>query len=194
MNGTIIENNNKIISRREFLKTTSIVYVGAVLMPNLLYSKSEPVVDDLRRLNLYNINTFEYLDITYYKNGKYLDKGLSQINQIMADRRSGEVITMNTDLLNTLYKIQTLSNSDKPIDIISAYRSPTTNSKLTESKRGVATHSYHTLGQAADINIKGLSLVRIREIAETLQAGGVGYYPGSDFIHVDVGPLRTWRG
>lgn len=194
MNGIIIENDNRIISRREFLKTASIVCIGAAVMPNLLYAKSESAADDLRRLNLYNINTYEYLDIAYYKNGIYLDKGLSQINQIMADRRSGEVITMNTDLLNTLYKIQTLSKSDKPIDIISAYRSPTTNTRLTESKRGVATHSYHMLGQAADINIKGLPLVKIREIAEALQAGGVGYYPGSDFIHVDVGPLRTWRG
>lgn len=194
MNRTIIENNNKIISRREFLKTASIVCLGTAVIPSLLYSKNEDVADDLRRLNLYNVNTCEYLDIAYYKNGVYLDKGLHQIYQIMGDRRSGEVITMNTGLLNTLHKIQTLSKSDKPIDIISAYRSPTTNSKLTESKRGVATHSYHTLGQAADINIKGLSLVKIREIAETLQAGGVGYYPGSDFIHVDVGPLRTWRG
>jgi uncharacterized protein YcbK (DUF882 family) len=112
----------------------------------------------------------------------------------MADKRSGAVTDMNIHLIDTLHSIHSHSGSKAPIEIICGYRSPKTNYKLTHSKKGVAKHSYHTLGKAADIRIEGMSLANMREIAESLNAGGVGYYPRSGFLHVDVGPTRTWRG
>jgi uncharacterized protein YcbK (DUF882 family) len=80
----------------------------------------------------------------------------------------------------------------KPIQLISGYRSPRTNSELRERGSGVAKHSYHTLGQAMDFHIEGVQLANIRKAALKMRAGGVGYYPRSNFVHIDTGPVRNW--
>lgn len=188
----------KIITRREFLKTSSALCLGAILMPDTLFSQalipSSATLNDTKSLQFFNINTKKYLDVTYFQNGAYIEKALCDISAIMADRRSGKSTDMDIALIDTLHTIRSLSGSKEPIDIICGYRSPKTNSKLSRLKKGVAKHSYHTLGQAADIRIDGVSLSHAREIANSLNAGGVGYYPRSGFLHVDVGPVRTWRG
>jgi uncharacterized protein YcbK (DUF882 family) len=188
----------QIITRREFLKTSSALCLGALLLPNTLLAQALATDSSHRQesksLQFFNINTREFLDVTYFKNGIYDENALASINNIMADRRSGKMIDMDVKLINSLHSIHSLSGSREPLEIICGYRSPKTNSKLTHSKRGVAKHSYHTLGKAADIRIDGVSLSDMREIAHSLNAGGVGYYPRSGFLHVDVGPTRTWRG
>ena len=82
----------------------------------------------------------------------------------------------------------------KPMHILSGYRSPATHAMLRRHNRGVAKDSYHLYGKAADIRMPGRSSSEIRRAAMSLQAGGVGYYPRSRFVHVDTGPVRTWRG
>lgn len=177
------------MTRRTFLQHLSYMSLGTVLMPQMLFADDSP-----RLINLYNIHTDEYLDITYYKNGSYLPDALLRIDQIMIDRRSGDTTAMDTKLIDTLYSLQTLSNTKEPLEIICGYRSPATNAHMSQPGSGVAKHSFHTLGKAADIHIQNLTLEQSRALALTLQAGGVGYYPKSGFIHVDVGPIRQWIG
>jgi uncharacterized protein YcbK (DUF882 family) len=193
-----LNKQTQIITRREFLKTSSALCLGALFIPNTLLSQALATdsshANQSKSLQFFNINTREFLDVTYFKNGSYDQNALSDINNIMADKRSGGMIDMNIDLINTLHSMHSLTGSREPIDIICGYRSPKTNSKLTHSKKGVAKNSYHTLGKAADVRIDGISLSDMREIAHSLNAGGVGYYPRSGFLHIDVGPVRTWRG
>lgn len=193
-----MNNQTKIITRREFLKTSSALCLGAILMPDTLFSQALipnlSSANETKSLQFFNINTKKFLDVTYFKNGTYIKKALNDINSIMADRRSGKSTPMDIALIDSLHEIHSLSGSKEPIDIICGYRSPKTNSKLSRLKKGVAKHSYHTLGKAVDIKIDGVSLSHVREIASSLNAGGVGYYPRSEFLHIDVGPARTWRG
>lgn len=177
------------MTRRDFIRSAAVLSAGALWMPDQLFGAEES-----RSLILHNIHTNDYLDITYFKNGSYLRDALSHIDKIMVDRRSGDIAAMNPALLDTLYRIQTLSGVQEPIDIICGYRSPQTNSKMASPGSGVAKHSYHTRAMAADINIKGLPLEQLRRIARGLNTGGVGYYPASGFVHVDVGPVRQWMG
>lgn len=193
-----MNDHTEIIGRREFLKTSTALCAGVIFMPDTLFAQttdSENLsTNKSKSLQFYNVNTREYLDVAYFKNGRYVESALRDINKIMADKRSGDVAHMDVKLINTLYSIHSLSGSKEPIDIICGYRSPKTNAKLTHSKRGVAKHSYHTLGEAADIKIDGVPLAHVREIAHSLNAGGAGYYPRSGFMHIDVGPVRTWKG
>lgn len=193
----INQSDDIITRRREFLKTAGALCAGALLMPHELLAynpNSCTLSESTRSLKLYNIHTNDYLDITYFQNGNYIKSALSQIDQIMIDRRSGETTQMNPRLLDTLHQIQTSCGSHEPIDLICGYRAPDTNAKMARSSKGVAKHSYHTRGMAADINIQGMPLEKIRSIARSLNAGGVGIYPKSGFVHVDVGPVRTWQG
>ncbi len=184
-------------NRREFLKLSGALCLGALIAPHDLFAMQTSEIytpADTRSLNFYNVNTLESLDVTYFKNGIYSDEAHAKINELMIDRRSGEITTMELGLIDTLHQIHTLSGSNEPLEIICGYRSPQTNEKLRHQTSGVAKHSYHTLGQAADINIKDILLEELHRIAISLNAGGVGFYPHSGFIHVDIGPVRTWRG
>lgn len=191
-----IQSNKNIVTRREFLKGASMILAGSVLLPENLYSKTDIAAlfesKEEKTLKFFNVNTRENLTVTYYENGRYLVDALAEINRIMADRRSGEVTKMDRELIETLYKIYTISDTRKPIDIISAYRSPATNAKMHAHETGVAQNSYHSRGMAIDINIQNTELKTIRNIAKELKVGGVGYYPKSKFVHVDVGPVRNW--
>lgn len=188
-----MDNRAELITRREFLKTSTALCAGAFFMPEELFGQTL-ATNKSKSLILYNVNTRKHLDAAYFKNGGYVKSALADINKLMADKRSGDFITMDLKLINTLHKIHSLSGSKEPIDIICGYRSVGTNTKLTHSKKGIAKHSYHTLGKAADIKIAGVSLAHVHEIALSLKAGGVGYYPRSGFLHIDVGPIRDWRG
>jgi uncharacterized protein YcbK (DUF882 family) len=196
--GVHLHKQTEIITRREFLKTSSALCLGAILLPESLFSQTvvngslKPKKE--KSLQFFNINSKEFLDVTYFKNGAYVESALHDINKIMADKRSGGIANINLALIETLHSIHSLSGSKEPIELICGYRSPKTNSKLTHAKKGVAKNSYHTLGKAADIRMDGISLAGMHEIAHSLNAGGVGYYPRSGFVHIDVGPVRTWRG
>lgn len=191
-----IQKSNGIFTRRDFLKYTSLAVVGCSIIPVELVARTGIASlfesREHKSLKLYNLNTNEKLNITYYENGRYIADALLEINNIMADRRSGETIKMDSELIELLYKVQTISETSEPINIISAYRSPTTNSKMYSQEKGVVQNSYHTRGMAIDLNIQNRSLKDIKKIAKNLRMGGIGYYPRSNFIHLDVGPIRSW--
>ena len=176
------------LNRREFLR------FGAGATATLLAS---PVVAKISRqqersLGFYHTHTGETTSTVYWAEGNYLDSGLQEINTILRDHRSGEIYSMDSRLLDLLYVLQTEVENKHAYQIISGYRSPATNASLRKKSAGVARRSYHMQGKAIDVRLPGCDLKKLHGAALALQSGGVGYYPGSDFIHVDVGPVRRW--
>lgn len=171
-------------------------HVATVTRPAVPSAPARTPLDgsSVRTLALDNINTGERLTVTYMEHGRYLPDALEAINRLMRDRRSGEVGAIDPALLDLISDICLHMNTRAPVRLISGYRAPETNSMMRAQSRGVARKSYHTRGMAADIAVPGRSLGDLRRAAVALHRGGVGAYPGSGFVHVDVGPPRTWRG
>ncbi|MEZ5543390.1 MAG: DUF882 domain-containing protein [Pseudomonadota bacterium] len=174
--------------RRDFLRLGALG--GAVLLGPAAHAGTRALPE--RRLSFHNTHTGENLAATYWAEGGYVDSELQDINTHLRDHRSGEIHTIDTDLLDLLYVLRATVGSHKPFQVISGYRSPATNAALRSASSGVAKRSFHMQGKAIDIRLPGCDLKRLHTAALALQAGGVGYYPGSDFIHVDVGPQRSW--
>lgn len=179
------------LTRRRWLSLGGIL-LGASLLPNWVsasVSTPKPLI-----LRLRNINTGEVLNAQYSKNG-FSGKMLGKLNHIMRDRRTNQVRRIDPKLFHKLTQIQAkLGARNSEIIIISGYRSPQTNAQMRQRSRGVASNSYHTRGQAIDLRISNIPLAKIKAAAESLNNGGVGFYPQSNFVHVDTGPARTWRG
>jgi uncharacterized protein YcbK (DUF882 family) len=146
-----------------------------------------------RSLSVLNLHTGERLRAVYWEAGAYVHDALAQFDHVLRDHRTGEVHGIAPDVLDLATILATQFELSEPIQIISGYRSPQTNAALHEASSGVASHSLHMEGKALDIRMPGVDLARLREAAWALQRGGVGYYPGSDFVHVDVGRVRQWR-
>jgi uncharacterized protein YcbK (DUF882 family) len=149
-----------------------------------------------RRLAFDNLHTGERLSLEYWAKGAYIPDALSSINHLLRDFRTGDVHMIEPRLLDLLSMLQTKLDTSSPFAVISGYRSPTTNARLKAGREhsGVAAKSLHMVGMAIDIRVAGRSLDTLHRTALALQAGGVGYYPQSDFVHVDVGRRRAWRG
>ncbi len=147
-----------------------------------------------RSLSFYNLHTGESLKRAYWAEGKYIPESLSEINFLLRDFRNDEVKPIDPRLLDTLHLVSRRLHASSPIHIISGYRSPSTNAKLRARSSGVAQHSLHMEGMAADIRIPGRDLKHLFHVAKAMGGGGVGYYPKSDFVHVDVGRIRQWVG
>ena len=149
---------------------------------------------ETRKLKLYYLHTGERAEITYKKNGRYVKGGLKKINRFLRDWRRNEPTKMNPRLLDLIWEVYKETGSRKHIHVISGYRSPATNSLLRKRGRGVAKKSQHTLGNALDFFIPGVSLKKLRNIGLKKGIGGVGYYPksGSPFVHMDTGRVRHW--
>ncbi|GAB4297661.1 MAG: DUF882 domain-containing protein [Thiohalomonadaceae bacterium] len=147
-----------------------------------------------RRLAFNNLHTGEALHTVYWQDGRYVAEGLAAINHLLRDHRSGEAGNMEPALLDLLYRLQQRVGLARPYDVISGYRSPQTNAQLRQHSNGVAQNSLHMAGRAIDVRLPGEALRHLWHAARELRAGGVGYYPRSDFIHLDTGPFRTWSG
>ena len=146
-----------------------------------------------RALSLQNMTTGDSLDVTYYEQGKYLPDALDEINYIYRDHLTDEIHPIDPALLDQLHDLQsTLGVNKRPIHVICGYRSPYTNAQLRRHSRGVARNSLHMQGRAIDIRISGVDSRNIRDAALSMARGGVGYYPGSNFVHLDTGDIRTW--
>jgi uncharacterized protein YcbK (DUF882 family) len=145
-----------------------------------------------RALSFYNLHTDERLSTVYYENGQYLEGALQEINYFFRDFRANEIKPIDPRLLDLLHAIHQALDSSKPFNLISGYRSPATNAMLAARSEGVARHSMHIEGRAADINVPDRQLSILQRVALALQFGGVGYYPQSDFVHVDTGRVRHW--
>lgn len=179
-------------NRRKWLALGGII-LGATILPNsVLAAASTP---SPRILRLRNINTGERFS-SEIVNGKLLSSSaLNQLNWLLRDRRNNHTYRMDPNLFSKLYQIQgNLGLRNTEIQIICGYRSAATNSAMHRRSRGVASNSFHVKGRAIDFRIDGVSLAKVKRSAESLSNGGVGYYPRSNFVHVDTGPVRTWSG
>ena len=146
-----------------------------------------------RSLRFVHTHTGETLTAPYFDGSNYSSDSLDQVNLLLRDFRTGESHTIDPALLDILYDLQARADHDATYEIISGYRSPATNAMLHSRSSGVAEHSQHLLGKAIDIRLTGFSTRLLSEHARMLARGGVGFYGASDFVHVDTGPVRTWR-
>lgn len=176
-------------SRRDFLKLTGSGLVVASCAPGLAFA-SYP--DKPRELALNNLNTGEALETCYFDGKNYLKNELSRLNHLCRDYRRNEVHAMDKYLFDQISLIQAELGVESEVLVVSGYRSPATNEALRAKSGGVAKKSYHMLGQAIDFRLDGVNLKQVRDAAISLKAGGVGYYPRSNFIHIDTGPVRYW--
>ncbi len=145
-----------------------------------------------RTLSFHHTHTGETLSATYWADGRYLEDGRQVINQILRDWRTDEVAAIDLRLFDFLYALRRKMDSDAPFHIISGYRSPKTNASLRQHSNGVAKRSLHMRGMAVDVRLPGSELKHLVRAAKRLKAGGVGYYPKPDFIHIDTGRVRSW--
>ena len=143
-----------------------------------------------RALAFRHTHTGERLEIAYCADGEYLPAALARIDWLLRDFRTGEARRMDTRLLDALHALS--SSGGGEFEIISGYRSPRTNAQLRSVSGGVAEHSLHLEGRAIDVRLAGLQSAQLRDAALALGAGGVGYYPKSDFVHIDTGRVRRW--
>lgn len=176
------------MDRRNFLKMAGMASAVS-LFPNLGLANMAPYK---KSLSFYNTHTGEKLETTFWAEGVYIPEALSEINYLLRDHRNNAVTEMDIELFDLLYTLRTNLNSREPFHVISGYRSPETNAKLRGHSTGVAKKSLHMEGKAIDINLPGRNLSDLRKVAIGLGQGGVGYYPASNFVHVDRGRVRTW--
>jgi uncharacterized protein YcbK (DUF882 family) len=153
---------------------------------------SKASLHDQRELSFYHTHTGKTLAVVYYRDGEYLDEALRHIDDHLKDFRNGERHPIDPALLDVLFEIRTRTGSRAPFEVISAYRSPRTNEMLRGRSSGVAQNSMHLQGQAIDVRLRDVTLDELRDAARNLARGGVGFYPESEFVHVDTGRVRYW--
>ncbi len=185
-----------IISRRQFLGgVAGLVGAAAVSSPALASISKKPVsfkAKPARFLAFDNLHTGEQIKITYWEKGGYIKGALKEINHILRDHRNNAVHRIDTALLDQLFVLRNKLNARKPFQVISGYRSPASNAMLRSNSDGVAKKSMHLEGRAIDIRIENIDLSNIHHAALAMKAGGVGYYPSSEFVHIDTGKVRHW--
>lgn len=145
-----------------------------------------------RTLSFYHLHTGETLKATYWAEGRHVAEALADINHLLRDFRTAETWPIDPRLLDLLHRVQENLGTDEPYHIISGYRSPATNTKLANRSTKVARRSLHLAGQAIDVRLPGQPLRQLHKAAVAQKSGGVGYYPKSNFIHMDVGRVRYW--
>lgn len=169
------------------------VVLGAVCLPQsamAMVSTPKP-----RILAFRNINTGDRFSGEFLPTKGFNAATLKKLDYLMRDKRTNQVRRMDPNLFMKFYNLQTnLGVRNVEIEVICGYRSAATNAMRHRQSRGVASNSFHVKGQAVDFRISGIPLARVRMATENLHNGGVGYYPTSNFIHMDTGPVRTWKG
>jgi uncharacterized protein YcbK (DUF882 family) len=178
------------LGRRSFLGLGLAGASALTFLPRAVMAKTTS--NDSRTLGFFNTHTNEILKATYWQNGAYDRAAIDDINYILRDHRSGEVYAMDKNLLDLLVALHRRVDSKKPFEVISGYRSPKSNATLASASSGVAKRSMHMDGKAIDIRLRDVKLADLRMDALAMKAGGVGFYPKSDFVHVDTGRVRHW--
>lgn len=183
------------MNRRRFLRTSAAagLTLGGALGAGLSRATRAEEAPE-RKLFLYNVHTQEALTTVYWAQGDYLADSLRDVDQLFRDRRSGEISPIDFTLLDALYRISVIMETSEPFQVISGFRSRTTNQALHEAdESGVAANSYHTRGMAVDLYFEYTPLEQLHAAARAVAGGGIGLYP-ERFIHLDVGPARQWTG
>ncbi len=178
--------------RRDVLKFGLAGILGSILPFSLTNAALAAKSNTPWKISFHNAHTDESFSGVYRVGNKYLPQAFERINYVMRDFRTKEVFPMDPHVIDIMAIIHNKLNTDKPFQVLSGYRSPKTNAMLGKRSNGVASNSFHMYGQAVDLRIKGVSTKKVRNAARSLQAGGVGYYPRSGFVHVDTGKVRSW--
>jgi uncharacterized protein YcbK (DUF882 family) len=174
------------MQRRQFLALSAAVVATVAVAPQRVLAAAPR-----KTLSLFNAHSQETISAEYWVDGWYNPDVLQRFDVFLRDWRSNEVRPMDPKLLDILHALQQ-DGGGEPIHLLCGYRSRATNAMLASRSRGVARNSFHIAGRAADIRMPSISLRRLRGNAMDLAAGGVGYYPRSNFVHVDTGDFRTW--
>jgi len=170
---------------------------AAVLEPGTIAESEDEIPDAGKKysLKLYSMHTNESIDVVYRIGDVYLPDGLDQLNHFLRDHYTDDVKVYDPSEFDLLHNVLTrLNKPNGTINVLCGYRSEETNEYLRSraAVTGVAEHSQHIQAKAIDIRVPGVQTARLRDAAMSLDAGGVGYYPTAQFVHVDVGPVRHW--
>jgi uncharacterized protein YcbK (DUF882 family) len=185
------------------VKAKPVVMTGEAVIPGVMpdvtpdaeTSAAVPVDQKAYKLRMWNLHTGESLDIVYRVGNTYIPEALGKLNYFLRDHNTQDVSNYDPKEFDVLHAMMSrLGRLNSVIDVVCGYRTPETNAALRQNspKTGVAEHSQHMEGHAIDLRVPGVSTVQLRNAALSLHAGGVGYYPVSQFVHVDVGPVREW--
>jgi len=190
------------MDRRSFLKQgvgLGAAAAGSLVLPAGLTAQAHAadLGFDLTRgprvLNLYRPETGEKLNIEYLRDGQWQSNSYSHLCWLLRDIHVNEYVAMDYNLIGILDWVQWYLKQygyTQPLQILSGYRSKATN----ENTEGAAKNSQHLYGKAIDLRIPGVSAEYLGKLFRWLSRGGVGVYPGRDFVHIDTGRVRTWRG
>ncbi|MEM9013221.1 MAG: DUF882 domain-containing protein [Pseudomonadota bacterium] len=181
------------VSRRAFLGTLA----GLAAISAAPAFANTPAVltgaGDIRRLRLTSRRTGESIDTVYWVEGHYVTEALEELSFFMRDWRQNAIIDFDPQAFDVMAATQQLLETSEPFNVLSGYRTASTNAMLRRRSRGVARNSYHMRGMAADLRMQSRSANQVYHAAASVNGGGVGRYGRSGFVHVDSGPVRTWR-
>lgn len=180
--------NKFLMNRRQFFRAGAALAAALAIPADVLAARAT----ESRVLSFYNYHTGERLSACYFSQGRYDSSALAEINELLRDHHNGEVSDIDRELLDLLWELGSQVGTSEPFHVVSGYRSPETNRMLRARSRGVAKNSYHIQGKAVDIYLPNRRLSELRDQALRMRRGGVGYYPRLHFVHVDVGPVRSW--
>lgn len=181
-------NSDYLLTRRSLVKA-GFAILACSTVPSFARAYA---AKETRTLHFHNIHTGETLKTVYWEQGVYVTEALKDIAYILRDHYDNDMKTIDPHLLDVIAYLHTVLGSTKPFEVISGYRSPRTNAMLYRESRGVNPQSLHMSGKAIDIRLRDERLKAIRDKAVAMRQGGVGYYPHSDFVHVDTGPVKHW--
>lgn len=170
-----------LMTRRKFL-TSGGAALTTFLLPKFSYGTSQFE----KKLTLYNPHTSEWFKEIFWAEGDYIPEQLEALNHFLRDPSNGQTTTIDSKLFDLMHTIQKTIGEKIPFEIISGYRSKEFNDQLRKKGQGVAKNSKHIEGKAVDIRMAGISLTKLRDAAKAQKYGGVGFYPKSNFIHVDI--------
>ena len=173
-------------------RTFVIAGIAALAAPRVALASAERQVAPVRELGFLNLHTGESLRASYWENGAYHADALSDIARVLRDHRSDEAHPIDVKLLDLVHRLMETLDHQRPVHVISGYRSPATNKMLNRKSSGVARKSFHMSGKAIDLRLEGVPLRRVHKAALALRGGGVGYYGKSRFVHLDTGRVRRW--
>jgi uncharacterized protein YcbK (DUF882 family) len=182
-------------NRRSFLGYGALATAATLIPGRAQAAPAAAVRRRERKLAFFHTHTGERLRTVYCTDGEYHPDALAELNHLLRDFRRDEVKPIEPELFDLLHELAGTLETDQPFHVISGYRSPATNAMLRErggSHTGVASRSLHMVGKAIDIRLPGVKLDHLRAAARSLKLGGVGFYPSSNFVHVDTGRVRFW--
>ncbi len=183
--------NQFALARRRFLRHTA--RLAATALPALSAAAAMASVTQTRALALVNTHTHEEIDIVYAEGKRYVPEALESLNHFLRDHYTGDIGLIDPQVFDLLYRVQQVLGNRDPFAVISGYRCAATNTRLRETRSGgVARHSLHMEGRAIDVRLPGVPLADLHQAALSLHAGGVGFYPREQFVHIDTGRVRNW--